>query len=224
MSSKIYPVVHCREWTEAHFNAHLAAQCGCDGVFFISHGSLTPSSIKGLARVFSEQALEKYPATFQVGVNFLGVDTALAFTFIEDCAGMLWYDDAALEDPFARAAYRACKYHGALKATCFGGVAFKYQRQPRSLVDEARKAVGKVDVLTTSGDATGEPPSLFKLASLAEGFGQKIAVASGVTPMNVKPMLPFVEHILAATGISQDFYNLDINLCKRLVDVVRSQD
>lgn len=211
MQTQILAVIHSRP-KDALKNAITAMNCGCDGVFFISHGDMTPAELLYL----SDSDVFPNPQ----GVNLLGFSVVDAMNMAGSRASMLWsdYTPSGLE----RETLEAEKHDMSFSGLFFGGVAFKYQPQPSDLRKAAEDVRGFVDVLTTSGDGTGYAPEVEKLSVLAEGFGNKIAVASGVTPENVVPMLPYLSHILVSTGISKDFYTIDPEKCKRLVDVVKS--
>lgn len=209
--AQVLAVIHSRP-KDALENAIVAMNCGCDGVFFISHGDMTPAELLYL----SDSDVFPNPQ----GVNLLGFSVVDAMNMVGSRASMLWsdYTPSGLE----RETLEAEKHDMSFSGLFFGGVAFKYQPQPSDLLKAAEDVRGFVDVLTTSGDGTGHAPEVEKLAVLAEGFGNKIAVASGVTPENVVPMLPYLSHILVSTGISKDFYTIDPDKCRRLVDVVKS--
>ncbi|MBS1722842.1 MAG: hypothetical protein JSS66_07675 [Armatimonadetes bacterium] len=209
---KIFAVVHTRQEPEALANAVVAVECGCDGVFFINHGGMTPETLLSIATQFEPS---------KTGVNFLGSSLSEAFRLCGSAIPMMWSDNAPIT-LMAAEALAAHRKDVGFTGVHYGGVAFKYQPQPANLRKAGEEARFLVDVLTTSGDGTGIAPDLEKLAVLAEGFGSKIAVASGVTPENVVSMLPYVDHFLVATGISKDFHNLDVEKCKALVDAVRS--
>jgi hypothetical protein len=211
MQTQILAVIHSRP-KDALENAVTAMNCGCDGVFFISHGDMTPAELLYL----SDSGVFSRPQ----GVNLLGFPVIDAMNMAGSRASMVWsdYTPSGREREVLEAERHDMSFNGLF----FGGVAFKYQPQPLDLRQAAEEVRGFVDVLTTSGDGTGYAPEVEKLAVLAEGFGNKIAVASGVTPENVVPMLPYLSHILVSTGISKDFYTIDPDKCKRLVDVVKS--
>lgn len=209
--TQILAVIHSRS-QDALDNAKIAMSCGCDGVFFISHQDMMPAELLYL----SDSDVFAKPQ----GVNLLGLNVEDAMNMAGSRAGMLW-SDYTPSGP-ERERLESERPNMIFKGVFFGGVAFKYQPQPSNLRKAAEEVKGFVDVLTTSGDGTGCAPDISKLAILAEGFGDKIAVASGVTSENVVPMLPYLSHILVSTGISSDFYTIDPEKCKRLVDVVKS--
>ena len=81
-----------------------------------------------------------------------------------------------------------------------------------------------MDVVTTSGSATGVAASIKKISDMRDGCGDvAMALASGVTPENASQYVLLVDGILVATGISPpgDFYNLDPARLRALLQVCR---
>ena len=79
-----------------------------------------------------------------------------------------------------------------------------------------------VDVVTTSGTQTGYAPDVEKVAVMRRALderalalssgglpgseeGNALAIASGVTPVNIEVFLPYVDAYLVATGIEDRF-------------------
>ena len=88
----------------------------------------------------------------------------------------------------------------------------------------ASLAANFMDVVTTSGSATGVAAGTKKISDMRKGCGEvAMALASGVTPENVSQYVPLVDAILVATGISppRDFYNLDPARLRALLQVCR---
>ena len=60
-----------------------------------------------------------------------------------------------------------------------------------------------MDVITTSGDATGVAANLHKIKAMRASCGNAaMAIASGITPANASKYIPYVDCFLVATGIS----------------------
>lgn len=111
------------------------------------------------------------------------------------------------------------------KGLYFGGVAFKTQRGHS--LDEAAAAANiardYMDVVTTSGPATGTPPNLDKVKVMRDALGTyPLALASGLDLHNLDGFLPHVDAFLVATGLSRNFFNLDRDLVARFVEKVRA--
>jgi len=82
-----------------------------------------------------------------------------------------------------------------------------------------------MDVVVTSGSATGSAPEPAKLQNMKLALGSSpLAVASGVTCENVSSLIPYVDAILVATGVSKSFHEFDHSKLKQLTDLVRSVD
>ena len=80
-----------------------------------------------------------------------------------------------------------------------------------------------MEVVTTSGIATGQSADLGKLAQVRAALADRpIALASGITPDNAGDYA-MVDCFMVATGINfeGDFYNIDPARLARLVDVCR---
>jgi predicted TIM-barrel enzyme len=216
----LLPVVHCIEPVQARRAMDVAMAEGADGVWCISHGSLPWPTVLRIA-----EAAVAAGAPF-VGVNLLGFDPLAALDAISvdntsAAAGSgvhgLWTDGAGFEldlrDGHVASTYaqqvESQRVQGGWRGTYFGGVAFKYKREvpPQYLPGLARAAVAaKIDVITTSGPATGFPPTVAKIAVMREAIGgHALAIASGITVENVGPFLPLCDAFLVASGIESAF-------------------
>ena len=105
----------------------------------------------------------------------------------------------------------------------FGGTAFKKQREvdPADYSTSAKIACDYMDVVTTSGVATGMAADTSKIDTFRKSCGDKpIALASGITPENVHLYADLVDCLMVATGINLegDFYNIDPERLKRLFE------
>lgn len=215
--ANLFAVIHSRERNEAHSNAELAIKCGMNGVFFISHGDITPEGVINLAKLFQQEH------DVAVGVNLLGENIQSAISEAQEAGlDMIWTDETPSDNDCR--VIRGFRDMGLWKIKWYGGVAFKYQPQPSDLTLAAKEAIGVIDMLTTSGVGTGYAPDIEKLKTLSEGFGQRVAIASGASADNIAEMLPYVGDFLIATSISKDFYNLDEDKCLALVNAARSAE
>ncbi|MEM6890811.1 MAG: adenine phosphoribosyltransferase, partial [Pseudomonadota bacterium] len=167
-----------------------------------------------------------------IGVNFLGVTGAQAFPMLgtllaEGCAvDGYWADDACI-DEFGQndeaetiaQAYRDSGWRGLY----FGGTCFKKQRavDPAHYVDAAREACAFMDVVTTSGIATGHAADQNKIATFRRAIGDRpLALASGITPENAASYSD-VDCFMVATGINlqDNFYDIDPERLHRLLRI-----
>jgi predicted TIM-barrel enzyme len=80
-----------------------------------------------------------------------------------------------------------------------------------------------MDVITTSGVATGKEADLTKIEAFRAGIGERpLALASGITPDNAHAYSD-VDCFMVATGINREgnFYDIDPARLKRLMRVTR---
>ena len=84
-------------------------------------------------------------------------------------------------------------------------------------------AVPYLDVITTSGTATGQAASLSKIRQIRAAIGDHpLAIASGLTPENITSYLPYANCFLVATGISRSFEMFDPVLMRTFINTVRT--
>ena len=217
---KFYAVVHITDKSENVKNAEMAIRAGADGIFLINHG-VPPTWVLDTATTVHEN----FPDLW-IGVNILGEHPSFIFDKLPRYVKGMWTDDARTplhsgeSDESAKmilCARNESGWHGEY----FGGVAFKYQKQPDNFKEAAILAAPFMDVVTTSGPGTGHAPDPEKIRVMREGVGQKgLAVASGVTPENIS-LFSDATHILAATGISKSFDELDETKMRQLVEKIR---
>lgn len=230
----VLPVVHVLDEQQTSRNVAIAAQEGAQGVFLINHDFHYEQLLPIISKV-----REKFPYMW-LGVNFLGVSGLTAFPILGELASKgvvvdaYWADNAyidehaQLEEQEKATAIRLAREKSNWKGLYFGGTAFKMQRQvAASDVGVASSlATHFMDVVTTSGDATGVAANLDKIKTMRASCGNAaMAIASGITPANASKYIPYVDCFLVATGISapRDFYNLDPNKLRSLLQICRSQ-
>lgn len=207
MTLKIYPVIHLLDVPTAIEQALIAHRCGAHGVFLIAHGGGDDNA------VIPDLAGEiKKAIGFDVGINLLGVPPLGAFEIAQaEGIDMLWLDVSEIHGNGAGGEIQALAYNNRrldddMRLDVFAAVAFKYQPDELDPPAAARTARRLGFIPTTSGVATGEPPTVEKIISMAEG---PLAVASGLDITNVRDFAPFLSHILVATGVSSDEYHFD---------------
>lgn len=225
----VLPVIHVQDTTQITRNIRVCISEGAQGVFLINHDFDVDTFLPML------RATRDHFPDLWLGVNFLAVTGLRAFPRLaglveEGCAiDAYWADDARIDEhatdaqPEAEAINQARgQWHGLY----FGGTAFKKQRPVAASDYEtaARLASQYMDVVTTSGIATGKAVGADKIENFRTGCGdQALALASGVTPDNAVGYCDSVDAFLVATGISaeDDFYNLDAALLHRLLTITR---
>lgn len=209
MSTKILPVIHYLDDHTTLKEATVAFDAGADGIFLISHGGkdealyMPACTIKG-----------RYKSKL-VGINLLASSNMKALDCVKSLGlDMLWMDMPGVTSQHAsdeaKAIVAAARTHHK-PLHLFGSVAFKYQPEDPNPPSAALRASKLGMIPTTSGTATGKPPTVEKISSMREVLGpdEPLAVASGMTPENVGEYAHMLSHILVSTGISMDEYHID---------------
>lgn len=228
----ILPVIHVLDAEQAETNIQSAIDGGCPGVFLINHDfekeKLVPI-IKDMRRAFPD---------VWIGVNFLAVTGKFAFPILGQLQAEgiqvdgYWADDARIderrdEDNQPEAEEIAdVRSESGWTGLYIGGTAFKKQREvdPAHYAKSARIATRNMDVVVTSGVATGHAVDVGKIETFREACGDTaLGLASGITPENAAQYADAVDLFMVATGINfeGDFYNIDPDRLKRLMDLTR---
>ena len=110
----------------------------------------------------------------------------------------------------------------------FGGTAFKKQRpvDPKDYDVSAMLAANYMDVVTTSGTATGNAAEISKITTFRSALPDTpIALASGITPYNALDY-KMVDCFMVATGINidDDFYNIDSEKLNQLISQCKKME
>lgn len=227
----ILPVIHTLDTDQAARNARVAMREGAHGVFLINHDFPEAELVPIIREVRT-----LFPWLW-LGVNFLGVTGKDAFPILGDLekegypVDAYWADNARIDERVEAQdeanEIDAIRTASGWSGLYFGGTAFKKQRDvaPEDYDRSASIACRHMDVVTTSGVATGKAADLTKIETFRDACGDHpLAIASGVTPENIHLYAPLLDAILIATGINKDgdFYNIDP---ERLRDVLaRARD
>jgi len=226
----VTPVIHVLDRTQAMHNIAVAVRAGAAGVFLINHDFPKEQLLPILRDIRGE-----WPGLW-LGVNFLAVTGRDAFPILggletEGCLiDAYWADDARIDE--REAGQAAADEIARIRAGSgwtglyFGGVAFKAQRpvDPARHRRSAEIARPLMDLVTTSGIATGHEAEDGKIADFRAGLGDApLALASGVTPQNAARYGRDVDCFLVATGINRDgdFYTIDPERLDALLKVTR---
>ncbi len=227
----VTPVIHVLDLKQTLTNIGHAVRLGAPGVFLINHDFSVDEFLPVLRATRAE-----CPDVW-LGVNFLAQPGRVAFPVLgrlaaEGCQiDAYWADDACLDErqpsQTEAEAIAAMRAASGWQGLYFGGVCFKKQRpvDPALNAHAARLARPFMDVVTTSGIATGEAADLTKIAAFREGLGHApLAIASGITPDNAAIYAADVDCFLVATGINRagDFYNIDPARLVALLDFTRA--
>ncbi len=216
----VLPVIHVVDITQVTRNIETALKHGAQGVFLINH-DFDVEQFLPIIRA----ARKQFPALW-LGLNFLAVTGRDAFPILVDLEKQgcqidgYWADDARIDESQSQEVQPEADEISRVKVQChwsgiyFGGTAFKKQRSvdPADYASSAAIAAGRMDVVTTSGIATGQQAEIGKIRTFRNAIGEvPLALASGVTPENIDQYAGDVDAILVATGINLmgDFYNID---------------
>jgi predicted TIM-barrel enzyme len=227
----VTPVIHVLDFAQAARNVAIAVDEGAAGVFLINHDFSKEQLLPILRDV-----RERWPGLW-LGVNFLAVSGRDAFPILglleaEGCqVDAYWADDARIDEREAVQAeaneIASIRADSGWTGMYFGGVAFKKQRpvEASQYRRSAEIALPFMEVVTTSGLATGHEADDTKIADFRAGLGgAPLALASGITPENAARYGRAVDCFLVATGINRagDFYNIDPARLEALLEVTRS--
>jgi len=231
----ILPVIHVLDTGQTAANIDKLIEAGISGCFLINHDFDVETFLPIIRSIRSA-----YP-DFWIGINFLAVTGLKAFPVLaaladEGCRiDAYWGDDARIDerttDQHEADAILRTRDECGWQGLYFGGTAFKKQRpvNPADYATAARIAGGYMDVVTTSGIATGNAADIDKIATFRTALPDTpIALASGITPENAGDYA-MVDCFMVATGINidNDFYTINpqklaqlISRCAQMEDQV----
>ena len=225
----VLPVIHVLDTVRTLENVRVLVGEGAAGCFLINHDFGVPEFepiIKDVRNAFP---------MMWMGVNFLAVTGLDAFPVLgalqqEGClVDGYWADDARIAEHATHQTeaeeINLMRESSLWTGLYFGGTAFKKQREvaPQNHEVAARKACVHMDVITTSGVATGKEADLGKIEDFRKGIGDRpLALASGITPDNAHAYAD-VDCFMVATGINHDrnFYDIDPARLKQLMRITR---
>lgn len=225
----VLPVIHVLDSGQVSENIRILVGEGASGCFLINHDFGVDAFLP-----IVRETRSAWPSIW-MGVNFLAVTGRDAFPVLGELektgcpVDAYWADNARIDetgrDPSEARQIAVVRETSGWPGLYFGGTAFKKQRpvEPAHWQDAAREAAPFMDVVTTSGVATGEEADLQKVREFRAGVGDApLALASGVTPENARRYAD-VDAFLVATGINRpgDFYNIDPARLAQLMRTVR---
>ncbi len=216
-------VVHVENLAQAKRNAAIALNEGADGIFLINH------DVEALDLIFSYEEIRALYPTLWIGLNFLDLGRSEALGVLPPDASGLWVDNAGIFETVVYIETAEAEYFSERKKLSqkpflyFGGVAFKYQALVTDFAAMARASIPFMDVVTTSGEATGKAADIQKIKIMKKALGEHpLAVASGITSENVRTFMPHVDCFLVATGISDSHTELNPARVRELATIVHS--
>jgi predicted TIM-barrel enzyme len=225
----VLPVIHVLDSDRTCKNVEVLLEAGAQGCFLINH-DFEPE--KFLPIICDTR--KAFPSLW-MAVNFLAVTGEHAFPVLgqlqaDGCqVDAYWADDACIDEDGANAEAKriaAARDISGWDGLYFGGTAFKKQREvdPSRYGDAAREACPFMDVITTSGVATGQEADLGKIETFRAAIGDRpMALASGISPENACAYSD-VDCFMIATGINElgNFYDIDPVRLADLMAITRS--
>ena len=221
----VLPVIHVLDTTRSLQNIDVLMKEGAPGCFLINHDFGVDRFLPIVREVRAAQS------DLWMGVNFLGVTGRDAFPKLAELqrtgcrVDAYWADDARIDEraPTQSEAQEIADARGEWTGLYLGGTAFKKQRPVKEsdYGRAAKIACDWMDVVCTSGAATGVQAEDAKISTFREAIGEKpLARASGITPENAHRYAT-VDAFMVATGINFDgnFYDIDRARLRRLLDV-----
>ena len=224
----VLPVIHVLDAERTRRNIQCVVEAGAAGCFLINH-DFEPERFLPIIM----DAREAFPSLW-MGVNFLAVTGRDAFPMLGELAAKgyqvdaYWADDARIDELGENTEAKEIamvRAHSGWDGLYFGGTCFKKQREiaPTQYGDAAREACAFMDVITTSGVATGQEADLGKIETFRREIKDRpMAVASGISPENAAKY-SHVDCFMVATGINQqdNFYDIDLDKLKLLMQTTR---
>lgn len=216
--SLVYPVIHHLDSITTLEEAKIAFDCNADGLFLISHYG-DDLDLLELGSIIKARNPSKF-----LGINMLSKNTLEAIDFISGFGfDGIWSDNVGISSEgitqFGQRIADTKRASPSLsQLQIFGSVAFKYQKNDPDPSAAAKFAVSAGMIPTTSGSATGKPPTLEKISSMSASVDGLLAVASGMSCENIEKFAPFLSHVLVSTFVSRDEFHFD---SKKLADFVK---
>ena len=225
----VLPVIHVLDSARTLKNVENLLEAGAPGCFLINH-DFEPEQFLPIIR----DTRAAFPSLW-MAVNFLAVTGKDAFPILgrlqaEGCqVDAYWADDACIDEDGANVEAKgiaAARAASGWDGLYFGGTAFKKQREVDAIRygDAAREACPYMDVITTSGVATGQEADLGKIETFRAAIGDRpLALASGISPENARAYAD-VDCFMVATGINEpgNFYDIDPGRLAALMSITRT--
>lgn len=223
---RFFPVIHVIDEAQATTDAKLAADAGAHGVFLIDMNNA------GIDLIQLGRGLMFQLPDLKIGINHLNLAMPDALAR-NSAAGihMTWSDHAGFRAgrPEGLAPLKAKKILDENHAghELFAGVGFKYQAHDPDELESARAAAAMGFTVTTSGSATGSAPNPERIARFHDALhpaGARLAIASGMTPDNVKQFAPYATDFLVATGISTPKDRLELGKMRQFIAAMQGTE
>ena len=218
----VLPVLDC--YTPSQFmsnieNLYLYYKQGkISGAFIVSTNIEYP-----IFKLVYEEIKNKFP-DFWLGVNLIGENIFKILEFIKEFhPDGMWIDNSYLNNKNDMGICdlilnQIKKYNWT--GLYFGGFMFKYSNSCNTYDSSLLKLTHQyMDVLTTSGDATGIEIKQEKLDFISDNVKENIciAVASGITPNNIKNIKSKCNIFIMRTSIINYLGNIDLEKLDQLI-------
>jgi len=225
-TKEIIPVLHMSNKDNLNHNISIIKSLNIKKIFIINHDYQTLDEIKEEYNYIKSKIKNIW-----IGINCLTSCETKIFTELSNerfFPDAVWIDNSAIQNSYGTKnrdkiyeSYLEYKEKG-FQGRYFGGFAFKYQKQPLNLEKATIEATDFIDIITTSGNGTGVKADIEKIKTIYKNVNNKndIAIASGITPDNIKDYIPFINYFLIATGISESFYRLSLEKTKQVINTL----
>lgn len=212
--TKIIPVIHTLNINQVKYNIELCANNGVNDIFLIDH-RITEQSL-----INTESYINWIRTNFtnmKIGVNYLQLTPLEAILEANRLQiDYLWADRSHINKDELIHANEVYIYKSK-KLLYFGCVAFKYQKPVKDLEWACKTACNFMDVITTSGEETGKPPSVDKIKTMKSYIGEKpLSIASGISSENKHLFEEYADYMLVASSITSSSEIIDENKLKLL--------
>lgn len=214
MLKEIIPVLHVLSEIQVIENLDILKKLDLNKVFIIGHsGKYTVAeNLITILKIAKEKS-------FWCGCNFLNYDPIEILKTYNTCGfDALWYDDsyAGINNNKTKEIFDTRNIYNE-NIELYGGVAFKYCQQPKSLDEACIEASKYMDVVVTSSLSTGVAANINKVNDMRNytDKNKRLGIASGITPENVNDYNADI--FLVSTGVSKDFYNFDEKKLSQLI-------
>lgn len=226
---RLFPVIHAENIESMLKDYATCVYADINQIFLIDHNNAGPQLlIDSIHEIRDDESnCNAYPMF--VGVNFLCYPTwqALVEYFkYNHMFNALWVDNTHPDDvSVLRSLEIIKKYLCPTTSKLFGGVGFKYQKHKSEITLQCDNVMHYVDVLTTSGNATGKAPAIEKL-KLIQPYRttHRVAIASGVSLENIEAFLPYADDFLVYSSVANADGRLNGKKLKELNKIINDYE
>lgn len=207
----LLPVIHVIDINQTIKNIDIIIECECDGIFLVNHELEYKIYFDIVKKI---KVL--YPNLW-IGINCISLKPFEIFNYIEpNIIDGLWVDNAYITDtdkPQNIAEYML-HYFSKNKFTglYFGGISSKYNYQAKDLALQTKNAINYIDIITSSGNSTGEPINIEKLKIIYDKCKDTnyIGICSGISLDNYEDIISYCNIFIVNTHFCDDeIFNIE---------------